>query len=95
MTITTYTGGCGTGEVDVNPHVEAKIQAPLTVSVELVNAEGATLARSGIIYNNTVYPRVDIDCGRWHQAVPRGGVTVHVYGEMDGEVVKDSAQCRT
>lgn len=79
----------------VNPHVEAKIRAPLIVSVELFNTEGATLARSGVIYNNTVYPRVDIDCGRWRQAAPGGGVVVHVYGEMDGEVVKDTAQCRT
>jgi hypothetical protein len=95
MTITTYTGGCSTGEVNVNPHVEAKIQAILTVSVELVNEAGATLARSGPIYSSTVYPGVDIDCGSWHQAVPSGGVEVHVYGEMDGEVVKDTAQCRT
>ena len=50
MIITTYTGGCGTGEVDVNPHVEAKIQALLIVSVELVNENGATLARSGTSY---------------------------------------------
>jgi hypothetical protein len=95
MVITTYTGGCGSGEVDVNPHVEAKIEAILTVSAELVNEEGATLARSGPLYSQTVYPGVDISCGRWHEPVPHGGIEVHVYGEMDGEVVKDTARCET
>jgi hypothetical protein len=95
MVITTYTGGCGTGEVDVNPHVEAKVEALLSVSVELVNEAGETLAHSGVIYNNWVATGVDISCGRWHASVPRGGSKVHVYGEMDGEVVTDTATCNT
>lgn len=95
LVLTTYTGGCGTGVVDVNPHVVAKIQALLTVWIELIDGAGQRVAASGVIYENVVFTGTDIDCGRWRQAVPRGGVSVHVYANLNEETVKDTAQCRT
>jgi hypothetical protein len=95
LEITTYTGGCGTEEVDVNPHVTAKIEAILTVSCELVNDKGATLARSGVLYRNVVWVGSPVTIIRWRAKVPGGGAKVHVYGDLDGEVVKDTATCRT
>jgi hypothetical protein len=94
-TVTTYTGGCGTGVVDLNPHLNARIKALLIVSIELVNDAGATIERSGPFYNNVVYPGVDIDCGRWHVAAPPVGAEVHVFAEIDGEVIRDTARCAT
>jgi hypothetical protein len=92
--ITTYTGGCGTGIVDVNPHLVVKEQGKVCVSIELVDANGARLTTSGIVYEDFVYPS-EIGTIHWRASAPHGGTHVHVYADMDGEVTKDTAQCRT
>jgi hypothetical protein len=99
VTITTYTGGCGTGIVDVNPHLHFNRNGNCeSVAIELVNAAGAKLATSGNLLEQGGHW---FDAGqeynylRWRAEVPRGGTDVHVYVLMNGELATDSAHCAT
>jgi hypothetical protein len=97
LDITTYTGGCGTKEVDVNPQLLIKVTGIIdSVSVELVDASGRRLAWSGNMYWGAVQANlIPMTQLRWHEPVLPGGVEVHVYVQMDGELVKDTARCAT
>ena len=95
--INTYTGGCGTRVIDVNPQINVGVTSQLVVSCALVDSLDRPLRESGVIYDGFPEANVPAIQGiRWLvEDAPPGGVKVHVYAQYLGEVTVDTATCRT
>lgn len=101
ITVTTYTGGCRYGYVDINPQI--RVQSGwvfVNMYAALYNANGRILKTSGgdgsIVYRSFYGPS-RATWPRWQGSVPRGGAYVKVFVKNadDHLVLVDTATCRT
>jgi hypothetical protein len=96
--IQTFTGGCGTDVVDVNPHITLERgEGQLTVEIALVDQNDRQILGSGVLLNDLgVYADllVPITKVRW-QARRSGGARVPVYVTWLRNLTIDTAQCVT
>lgn len=101
ITVTTYTGGCRSGYVDINPQIRSHSGwVFVDMYAALYDARGRIVATSGgsgsIVYRSFSGPSV-ATWPRWQGQVARGGAYVKVFAkDADGHrVLIDTATCRT
>jgi hypothetical protein len=103
ITITTYTGGCRAGVIDVNPQLSiARGWVFVDMYATLYDGRGRILATSRG-YGNASFPYrsyygpATVKTPRWYTYAPRGGQYVKIFiKNSSGQlVVHDTATCRT
>jgi hypothetical protein len=104
VSVTTYTGGCRAGVVDVNPHFSIyKNNVYIRdVSVGLYDASNRLILTAagggayGFPQDSMYYAGSQLVHARWYAYAPRGGQYVVVYVKTAaGIAVIDRATCRT